>query len=315
PDQAVHGDPSTRRHGVVVGHLALEIAVLGHPQAADGAVVAALLRRAWLEPGRLRALDRLGVHPLALGPALVHRGLTLAELRATRPLQPTIGPLAPGALGNPLRRLGQAEEVHAVVDGAQCDAQGPGALGRAVIPVNARQLPVIGWCPTMASHAAISLGSNPRASQTFSHHCTGFVCVGSYSQGWSPIANASVIASVHCVFVKSRLDPPSITKPGAPSPRSIPGSSRQPKIVPAMKCLQSSLLSRNPCHFMQRDRSSYAALNSRRWSSLSISCQGSAISPPFLNPRLPQQVRHRNPAARRAAIVVRAHRRERLQQR
>src|SRR5690606_26152495 len=40
-----------------------------------------------------------------------------------------------------------------------------------------------------------------------------------------------------------------------------------------------------------------------------------ALLPPLLNPRLPQQVRHRNPAARRAAIVVRAHRRERLQQR
>src|SRR5690606_36884202 len=127
------------------------------------------------------------------------------------------------------------------------------------------------------SHAAISLGSNPRASQTFSHHCTGFVCVGSYSHGWSPIANASVIASVHWAFVKSRLDPPSITKPGAPSPRSIPGSSRQPKIVPAMKCLQSSLLNRNPCHFMQRDRSPHAALNRRRWSSLSISCQVSVM--------------------------------------
>src|SRR5690606_30931507 len=124
------------------------------------------------------------------------------------------------------------------------------------------------------AHAAISAGLNPRASQTFSHHCTGFVCVGSYSQGWSPIANASVIASVHWAFVKSRLDPPSITKPGAPSPRSIPGSSRQPKIVPAMKCRQSSLLSRNPCHVMQRDRSPHAALNRRRWSSLSISCQG-----------------------------------------
>src|SRR5690606_21246363 len=67
------------------------------------------------------------------------------------------------------------------------------------------------------------------------------------------------------------------TKPGAPSPRSIPGSIRQPKIVPAMKCRQSSLLSRNPCHFMQRDRSPHAALNRRRWSSLSISCQGSVM--------------------------------------
>src|SRR5690606_23820495 len=131
-------------------------------------------------------------------------------------------------------------------------------------------------CP-FVHHDAISLGSKPRASKTLSHHCTGFVCVGSYSHGWSPIANASVIASVHWAFVKSRLDPPSITKPGAPSPRSIPGSSRQPKIVPAMKCLQSSLLSRNPCHVMQRDRSPHAALNRRRCSSLSISCQGSVI--------------------------------------
>src|SRR5690606_1974266 len=128
----------------------------------------------------------------------------------------------------------------------------------------------------VGGHAAISLGSKPRARQTFSHHCTGFVCVGSYSHGWSPIANASVIASVHCASVKSRRAPPCLTKPGAPSPRSSPGSSRQPTTVPAMKCLQSSLLRRNPCHFMQRDRSPHAALNRRRWSSLSISCQGSA---------------------------------------
>src|SRR5690606_12063415 len=95
PHQTMDRNPSTRRHGVVVGHLALQVSVLGQAQTPDGPVVSTLLRRARLEPGRLRALDRLGVHPLGLRQALVPPPPLRKPCAAV--LVPALGPPAPGA--------------------------------------------------------------------------------------------------------------------------------------------------------------------------------------------------------------------------